>query len=796
MRRLRIALLPLFAALSACGPATLPATSPATPSPPPEPPSPSSSCGETPPLHAVYRVYVDGAYVGREVRIREHRFGPFGEELQIVSLLSRRLRAGPLDYDLTTIRAELTERDSGALLRGLFATLDPMLARISLVGFNGLGFDRAHETRASIFDPLATAPSPVALRGDETIGLRLSDHLSAIARGGASPDAELSYYDPGIAAPVRISFSRSAPVVVPIDGVPTGGVWVSALRDDGCRALVRAFVVEDGRIAQEEYPSLHQLRSLVAELPPFPTDATPPSSSLLSRSYLGLPSLATHAVFRIAVSGGSDPMATFSFLGEPRNQSISRVGDLEIELRVAPGAPDGRDPPVPEDTRPAAYIDSDAPEIRRALQFLRSGGRSGSLPEIRRANATPVIARAALIQNPVAFWKDPVSVANIVSRFVYAILPDKRPTFSMADAATTLAQGTGDCTEHSVLFAALMRAHGVPTRLVAGLYLSPGGFWVYHMWATYWDGAAWRQIDPVSTEAPGALYVAIGRGATRFTDVRPDVAAFLERTFSGVSFDLTSASSDGESLKLSYPRTPGGTSRDAAIFNAAVLAFRGDASGALAAIDGSISSATATVTARMFRAELLVELGRTDEALEMIAALRKNTSLPSNTAALDALELRASSAIGDEAAAAAALARVAKSLGDASPEYLAHRARFLFSFGKEAEALELVVNALSSAPSDAELKSCFAELASRASTALNPALAERAEREGHEALELSHFADPRIFSSMARLARRLGRRDQALAYSDAGLVLAPIDAELTALRAELARCDAADRAKP
>jgi tetratricopeptide (TPR) repeat protein len=484
-------------------------------------------------------------------------------------------------------------------------------------------------------------------------------------------------------------------------------------------------------------------------------------------------------------------MATFSFLGEPRNQSISRVGPREIELRVAPGAPDGVDPPTAEDTRPAAYIDSDAPEIRRALQLLRSGGRSGSLPEIRRANATPVIARAALIQNPTAFWKDPVSVANIVSRFVYAILPDKRPTFSMADAVTTLAQGTGDCTEHSVLFAALMRAHGVPTRLVAGLYLSPGGFWVYHMWATYWDGSAWRQIDPITDSAPGALYVAIGRGATRFTDVRPDVAAFLDRAFTGVSFDLIAASSDGESLKLSYPRTPGGSDHDAATFNAAVLSVRGDPAAALEKLDGSISADTATVTARLFRAELLVELGRFGEALDAVGALRKNTSLPANTAALDALELRAATSVGDEAAASAVLARMARSLGDTAPAYLVHRARFLFATGEEGAAIELLVNAIASSPGDVGLKSCFAELAARATEAPSQEVMSSAEQQGAEALHLTRHADAGLYASMARLAGRLGRPGQALAYADAGLLLAPLDRELAALRETIARCGAA-----
>jgi hypothetical protein len=795
---LRRALLPLLVALlslAACG---SPRPEPSVPPPaaPVAPPPEALGCDDAPPGHLVYRVYVDGSFVGREVRYREHRAGPFGEELQIVSLLSRRLRSGPLDYDLTTIRAELTEQSSGALLRGLFATLDPMFARMSLVGFNGTGFDRVSESRASIFDPIATDPVPLALTGDETIGLRLVDHLAAIAKGDASADAEVSYYDPGIPAPARLSFSRPEPGEAEIDGVAVHGTWVSALRDGGSRELVRVFVDDSGNALEESYPSLHQVRRRTPELPPFPSDTSSPSSSLLSRAYLGMPSLATSAVFRIAISGAGDPLATFSFLGEPRNQTVKRVADNELELRVSPGAPDGKDLPIPEDTRPSAYIDADAPEIRGALQYLRSGGRAGSLPEIRRANATPVVASASLIQNPAAFWKDPVSVANIVSRYVFAILPDKRPTFSMADAVTTLKQGTGDCTEHSVLFASLMRAHGVPTRLVAGLYLSPGGYWVYHMWATYWDGTAWRQIDPITDTAPGALYVAIGRGATRFTDVRPDVAAFLDRTFTGVSFDLVAASSDGESLKLSYPRTPGGTDRDAASFNAAVLSVRGDPAAALAALDGSISSDTATVTVRLFRAELLVELGRFAEALETIGALRKNTSLPANTAALDALELRATTAVGDETAAAAVLARMAGSLGDATPAYLLHRARFLFATGEEGSALELLVNAIASSPNDVGLKTCFADLAARAAGAPTQEVLRNAEQQGYEALHLTHYADASLYASMARLANRLGHRSQALAYADGGLLLAPLDRDLAALRQSIARCGASSAMAP
>jgi hypothetical protein len=787
VRRLALFASALLLLAASCGSPRPP--SPAEVSHPAPPPISASSCAAVAPSHASYRIFVDGAYVGREVRTRERRPGPFGEELRIVSVLSRHVRSGPLDYDVATIRSELTALASGSLLRGHFAAVDPMFARIALVGFNGTSFQRIFESCSSVLEPLASTPQDLPLSGHELVGLRLSDHLLSVARGATPPTETVSFYDPSLTSPVPLTFSSPEPGEADVGGEIIRGVWVSALRDGGSRAFARFLFGAAGEALVEEYPSLHQVRARSTSLPPFPTEATRPSSSLLSRAYLGAPEQATQAVFRIETSGGTDPLAAFAFLGEPRNQVLTRTGVREAELRVSPGAPDGSDRPSPDDTRPAQYIESSSPEIVGAFQYLRSAGRTGSLPAIRRANATPVIARAALVQSPGRYWKDPASVANIVSRFVFAILPDKRATFSMADAVTTLERGTGDCTEHSVLFTALMRAAGIPTRLVAGLYLSQGGYWVYHMWATYWDGSAWRQIDPiVGGGVPGALYVAIGRGATRFTDVRPDVASFLDRAFSGVEFDLVSASSNGESLKLSYPRTPGGTDRDAATFNASVLAFRGDARAALDALDASVTPDTATVTARLFRAELLVDVGDNRAALDAIAALREITSLPANTAALDALELDAVVASGDRPAAEALLSRMEKSLGPSAPAFLSQKARVLFAFGAESEALDLIASAVAAAPGSLQLLTRLVDLVSRSSGALSRELATSAEAAADEAFDLAHYADPRLYAAAGRLARRLGHDPEALSLADSGLVLAPADPELLALREAIVDC--------
>ncbi len=57
----------------------------------------------------------------------------------------------------------------------------------------------------------------------------------------------------------------------------------------------------------------------------------------------------------------------------------------------------------------------------------------------------------------------------------------------------------GDCTEHAVLFAALSRSFGRPTRIMNGIVvasLEEGGFGAFgHAWNEVHDGTAWRLVD-------------------------------------------------------------------------------------------------------------------------------------------------------------------------------------------------------------------------------------------------------------------------------------------------------------
>jgi transglutaminase superfamily protein len=92
-------------------------------------------------------------------------------------------------------------------------------------------------------------------------------------------------------------------------------------------------------------------------------------------------------------------------------------------------------------------------------------------------------------------------------------------TFSALDV---LDAKRGECQGHAYLYAALMRALNVPTRVVNGLVYSPEyqGF-LYHTWAESLIGGAWRAVDPTFNQAPAdATHIALVRGET-LSDLTP-----------------------------------------------------------------------------------------------------------------------------------------------------------------------------------------------------------------------------------------------------------------------------------
>ncbi len=81
----------------------------------------------------------------------------------------------------------------------------------------------------------------------------------------------------------------------------------------------------------------------------------------------------------------------------------------------------------------------------------------------------------------------PDRIAEELRRFVHEHIVSKDLTVGFATASETARSGEGDCTEHAVLLAALLRARGIPSRVVSGLIYADafaGGrnIFGYHMW--------------------------------------------------------------------------------------------------------------------------------------------------------------------------------------------------------------------------------------------------------------------------------------------------------------------------
>jgi len=119
--------------------------------------------------------------------------------------------------------------------------------------------------------------------------------------------------------------------------------------------------------------------------------------------------------------------------------------------------------------RPDRFIQSDHPEIRAVADSIRE-----------------------------ASGKEGAALASEMAKWVHGYITGKNFEQGFASALEVYRTRTGDCTEHSVLLTALLRAVGIPARPAVGLAYFNGQF-IGHMWAeAYVD--YWRTFDALDLE--------------------------------------------------------------------------------------------------------------------------------------------------------------------------------------------------------------------------------------------------------------------------------------------------------
>ena len=123
--------------------------------------------------------------------------------------------------------------------------------------------------------------------------------------------------------------------------------------------------------------------------------------------------------------------------------------------------------------------------------------------------------------------------------WVFRNVRSKNLETAFATAKQVLRSREGDCTEHAVLLAALARAAGIPSRVVAGLTYHRKRF-VGHMWTEVWVGE-WMPLDAtIGRGRVSADHIAFATSALDSASIG-DLFLGLVPIFAGVDLELVEA---------------------------------------------------------------------------------------------------------------------------------------------------------------------------------------------------------------------------------------------------------------
>jgi hypothetical protein len=153
-------------------------------------------------------------------------------------------------------------------------------------------------------------------------------------------------------------------------------------------------------------------------------------------------------------------------------QNLTRLDSTRAILLISP--PEPRTSPIPltqlrltqaKYVGPALNLPSDDPQFREIAVKALNGEKDG--------------------------WHAALRLA----RYVKEIMTPKASVGMLRDAREIWRTKEGVCRDYATLAATLMRAAGIPTKLVTGAVYADGAFY-YHAWIEVWDGRTWMALDP------------------------------------------------------------------------------------------------------------------------------------------------------------------------------------------------------------------------------------------------------------------------------------------------------------
>ncbi len=133
--------------------------------------------------------------------------------------------------------------------------------------------------------------------------------------------------------------------------------------------------------------------------------------------------------------------------------------------------------------------------------------------------------------------------AEALRGFVHRYLARKDLATGFATATEVAVSASGDCTEHAVLLAALLRSAGIPSRVASGLlyveeFAGERDVFGYHMWTEALLGGMWTPLDAMLDEPFDAAHVTLAVSALDDGGDFPASSAYLARTMGALQIEV------------------------------------------------------------------------------------------------------------------------------------------------------------------------------------------------------------------------------------------------------------------
>jgi len=205
----------------------------------------------------------------------------------------------------------------------------------------------------------------------------------------------------------------------------------------------------------------------------------------------------------------------------------ARVETVTVRMELPHPLPAGRDLEGPNQKLVARGEDwFEVMLTRETVLRLRAGDEERAAylkpdPYIQSAHpAVRAIADSLRAETGAKGWE----LARVIAAWVGDTIHEKGFGQGFASALEALNTRSGDCTEHSILLTAVLRAAGLPARPAVGLAYADGSL-VGHMWTEVYDGY-WRTLDALDLDGDPIRVRVTAAGNERAVDPRDLLEAY------------------------------------------------------------------------------------------------------------------------------------------------------------------------------------------------------------------------------------------------------------------------------